>query len=251
MYLESIKTETIHSFNDYLEVVKIYSAGYHVFRGHADGINWKLEPSITRIPDDREFIPISQDISYRQLETDMFLRFKRLAYPYLKSIPKTTIDWLVLGQHYGLPTRLLDWTENPLVALFFSLIEIRDCESAVWIILPNKWYTIDIDVESIDDIYLFLPQAIDNRIISQKGCFTIHPLPETLDRFIPIEEEILQKNISIQEVIKVIIPNDIKLKKHLFLQLVKMGFDFNFIFPDLIGLTKQIKFEYTNALRKL
>ena len=50
------------------------------------------------------------------------------------------ISWLTLMQHYGLPTRLLDWSESPLVALYFALSSDEDAkaDAAVWVLNPMK-----------------------------------------------------------------------------------------------------------------
>jgi len=52
--------------------------------------------------------------------------------------PKSDIDWLFLAQHHGLPTRILDWSENPLVALFFA-VEDFDNEKDGEIFALNAW----------------------------------------------------------------------------------------------------------------
>lgn len=99
-----------------------------LFRGQMEK-SWDLLPGLAR---PKYFRP-----EILQFENNILSEFKRRAIPFL---PKTfnsssEWEWLALAQHYKLPTRLLDWTENPLVALFFAFEFVKDNneDRAVWI----------------------------------------------------------------------------------------------------------------------
>jgi FRG domain protein len=109
----------VNSVAEFIEnVVKVNKAdGTETFyRGHADK-DWVLLPSIFRTPNGIA----NEHLLFRDMvahEPQSFLECE------------SALDYLVQMQHYGLPTRLLDVTTNPLVALYFACEEVQDDLSA-------------------------------------------------------------------------------------------------------------------------
>ncbi len=97
------------------------------FRGHSNS-NWKLLPGYLRLVE-------------APSEGTLLKRFKQSAALLVHREPKDSYDWLFLMQHYGLPTRLLDWSESPLVALYFAVNDSQpdhDGDSALWVLKPSE-----------------------------------------------------------------------------------------------------------------
>ena len=80
-----------------------------VYRGHASQ-TWNVIPSLYR------------DCYRDNIENELYNSVKKHNFDEFKSNNKF-LDELIMMQHYGIPTCLLDWTENPLVALFFAVSE--------------------------------------------------------------------------------------------------------------------------------
>ena len=101
------------------------------FRGHSVE-SWPLIPKLYRAENDL----ISEQ------EDDLREEFQGLAWPYLSEDiwePNSDWDWYLLMQHFGMPTRLLDWTESALNALYFALPPHNrqpDVNAAVWVLNP-------------------------------------------------------------------------------------------------------------------
>ena len=91
---------------EFLKWTRRYPSPQWVYRGHGDR-SWKLKPRIGRLR-----------MAYESgKEKDLFREFKHRAVQHTSS-DRNDWEWLSIARHHGLPTRILDWTRNPLVAAF-------------------------------------------------------------------------------------------------------------------------------------
>lgn len=141
----------VHSLQEYLSIIeelrKNYTytepiapnpifgqrtyATHFIYRGHSD-CQYHLLPGIFRWND----LPNDSTISaYSQLEFNILSDFTSEACRFIKDISVDDVPaWLEIAQHFGVPTRLLDFTENPLVALYFACIGSPSKNACVWIV---------------------------------------------------------------------------------------------------------------------
>lgn len=194
----------IHSVAELISALKEQTKSNEIiwFRGQAHSI-WPLVPSLARNPDNLK------------AESALLKRFIQNAVPHLtEKVPNDDWEWICLMQHHRAPTRLLDWTESPLVALFFAVVDEsaahNNVDGALWCLDPislNKEarlrFAHELELPAFgrdEEINAYLPDRLNNgiadlnpiaviaprssrRMAAQLGTFTITHRTHT-----PIEE---------------------------------------------------------------
>lgn len=162
----------ITSFTQFHEIIAAYDARNIIYRG-MKSVSYPLIPKIGRIE------PPDSVGSREKNEMEILRLFKERAFQYLDFTPSSDWDWLALGQQYGLPTRLLDWTDNPLVACFFALDERSQANGVIYAYHNDSYISVDKhpDPFKYREVGKFIPRHITPRITTQGGLFTVHPNP--------------------------------------------------------------------------
>jgi hypothetical protein len=139
------KPRTLTEYVEVVEELRLGSGGPLWYRG-CPARSQELLPSLYRR---REF-PKAAPVDLSQLEQQLVTRFRDRSLPYHNRDLNDDLETLFFMQHYSIPTRLLDWTENPFVGLFFAL-RLAGYErnsrggvsylndAAVWVLDPSLW----------------------------------------------------------------------------------------------------------------
>ena len=255
--------DNVEKIEDFIYWVKKISEEFgnkkHLFyRGHSDS-SYTLKPSVFRKDEynEREIL----------LDFEHYSPRHKIQYNFVDEIDKVLVDM----QHYGIPTRLLDWTLAPLNALFFACIENSEKDGEVIVLEPWKlWKCIvgekhfkeihkvhiisrallarhwdfdaikdyiskkflysELKVEDIKIPFPFIANYTNDRILHQRGCFTIQGIcKEALDDITDI------KNIIRRILIKC------EFKTKIIKQLNQLYVNYYSIYPDFEGMSKMIK----------
>lgn len=159
-----------------------------VYRGHSDA-TWAIQPSGFR--DKARGIATAKQLA----------RWRDLAGRFANPIPRSDMEWLVLAQHYGIPTPLLDWTTNPLTALFFACLDYRN-ETDGCVIKVNrtafKQYTKP-ETVSVFGVERKKPGLINSttmnaRTLAQDSVMSIHTLEVSVlqEQNLPVERFMIE-----------------------------------------------------------
>lgn len=220
-------------WDKFMEFLRLREDSKWMFRGVSDAETHKLRPKIGRegiTP--RGKYNIDQEIA-------IFSGFKRRARAYIDAHAVTEWEWLAIAQHHGLPTRLLDWTSNPLVAAFFAVSGQKDKNN------PGV-YAINMGRQSIADmqrnqnpfevagVQFVVPSVNDVRLVSQRGFFTIHSSPDTDWEPDKIEENFFQIPYYACAYFR--------------RKLFYFGVDAAHIMADLDGLCQTLQWQYSHAI---
>jgi len=226
-----------------------------VFRGLSDK-EYDLKTSLVRLGG-----------NYKQMEYHLLRNFRK--YGQLDGIDSNFSDWkwMTIAQHHGLPTRLLDWTFSPFVALHFLTYDLNkyDKDGAIWCVdfvkthdyLPSSLkdeirnvnsnvFTIGMiesklnslsDLENLSNeefVIFFEPPSMDSRIVNQYALFSIMNNSNfQIDKFLEKKNDL---------VFKYIIPKE--LKWEIRNKLDQANISERMLFPGLDGLAQWLKRHY-------
>ena len=254
------------SFKEFVELIEDYqkkspNALWYRGCGRAD---YTLLPSLYR----NKRTKTLQDIAH--LEQEMLVRFEQRSIPMRSRRFDNDWDRLFFMQHYRIPTRLLDWTENPFIALYFAVMSAKfvrtstgrlkfNSSIAIWIFDPTIWNRHALAHQSYDGGVLTvgdealngyqpsrtfegmnkLPIALygahnSPRIVAQRGVFTISGRENS-----SMEEFFKSENFSNNCLIKLVISQRYitTLRK----SVLDHGITESAVFPDLEGLSMEIR----------
>jgi hypothetical protein len=234
---------------------------HYIFRGHSNS-TWPLQSSLERMLPAAEVDVLrrAEDYSLKEFQSKFHL------YDLPNRPPTSKLEWLSLMQHYGVPTRLLDFTTSPYVALYFAMetlssqqsedpcifaIDFRALLTASIDALKEVDRTFDLTYREVlksadavfenvvdrfatDILWVTEPGSLNVRLERQSGCFLLSGKPG-----LKIETLLSSPRYAAVECLKLVIPKDFY--GNIFALLRKANISSTVMYGDLSGLGRSIR----------
>lgn len=212
--------------------------GDWVFRGHSKR-EYELKPSVGRASHTSK--------TRAKFENSVFDMFCRDARMYADPLPSSDWEWLALAQHHQLPTRLLDWTDNPLVALYFSVLAHSSHDGMFYALYaPCKAGKKELRKSpfTINRPMKYRPDIVTPRLRAQEGLFVVcSDIEESLVDSVAKGKALCVKKAKRWKISERVVPKD--LKKEIRYLLFRLGVHHSTLFPDLDGLTQRLAWQHS------
>jgi hypothetical protein len=223
--------KTINSVNEFHDLALSLGNHHPIFRGVRKKSHDLLTGLGRSIIKNDKYRKIDSNYHYivdSRREVPVLDEFRNQSAPYLSFVPFNEWEWLAIAQHHGIPTRMMDWTVNPLVAAYFATsYKPSDTDSAIYVIAEQstiKRAPLDQSPFKIEEPYKFIPRHVTPRITAQSGLFTVH--------------NELEKPFICEGMEKWIIKHEIRIDIEV--MLMTYGIDRESMFPGLDGLASSI-----------
>jgi hypothetical protein len=233
-----LDSKPITSFAEFIRHTEAFDLVAHhlVFRGQP--VQGNLLPGVARSNPSRN----TTDVERTSLQ-----EIRLLGASLLPSPRETALDLMVWAQHYGLKTRLLDWTTNPLAALWFACADRRPGDVFVYgliaegLLLDGSVY--EQDPFDAAKTRVLRPRLNNPRVLAQNGWFTLHRFSRKSKRFVPLE-----RNPETNEYLyEYKIPNE--RRAEILISLDRHGVSARTLLPDSDGLCTYLNWKLFNGQR--
>jgi len=210
------------------------------FRGQADA-EWGLRPSIGRL-DVRYGGRVLARYTHDD-ERNLLHRFRRHTYSHLNRLLN---EWeaLFLARHHFLPVRLLDWSSNPLVALYGACCETEFLgrNASIWSIRrvvseenDLNVFTTSLSPVKVKGLKILYPYYGSPRMAAQSAVFTIHEDPwRDMESYFP--HGLPDEHFDVAELVRFEVPASVK--RVCLDDLERLGINHRSLYPDLDGIAK-------------
>lgn len=259
--MPAFERHTCTNFAEFMEVIEKFQDAHETswYRGVGNA-SYGLSPSIFRHPKKTDIERI------QELEIELASVFEQRSPPFVAQSFDGEWEQMFFMQHYGIPTRLLDWTESPFIALYFALTSCERTaqgkpkfDAAFWMLDPAAWnkgalqdisydggilnpnreqvksYSPKVDLAERKNLPVMIYGTHNSpRIVAQRGMFAL--FGKSVD---PMEKSYRNNGFEVGVLQQVLIPkaNRDSLASSLF----RKGVSDSTIYPDLHGLSMELK----------